>query len=199
LNPARLPFPALFTFAMLKTYAAIALIGIATIANAIPENQIPLSKASSTGDQLQSMTLQHQYIHNPEKEYSLERTEMTTATGLPIQLKSYADIYLLPPSGYVRQLKEARTPRSMFEVFDQNQYNWQPHLGHLPNVRSRETVLALAQMANNAYSPDEKGSDWRDMDENWKVVRLNIGIRSSPLASSCSLLYLSMVEWIVWI
>ncbi|KAI8578372.1 hypothetical protein K450DRAFT_176505 [Umbelopsis ramanniana AG] len=56
----------------------------------------------------------------------------------------------------------------MFEVFDQRQYNWQPHLGHLPNVRSRETILALAQMANNAYSPDEKGTDWRDMDENWK-------------------------------
>lgn len=161
---------------MLKTYAAIVLTGLVIVANATPESQIPLSKASVAGHQLQTMTLQHQYIHNPEKEYSIERTEMTTATSLSIQLNSYSDIYLLPPSGYVSQLKDARTPRTMFEVFDQNQYNWQPHLGHLPNVRSRETILALAQMANNAYSPDEMGSDWRDMDENWKVVRINKSI-----------------------
>ena len=40
-----------------------------------------------------------------------------------------------------------------------------------PNVESRETLLELAKMTNNAYlEPDDAG--WYSLNETWNVVRL---------------------------
>jgi hypothetical protein len=41
-----------------------------------------------------------------------------------------------------------------------------------PNVESRETLLVLAKMTNNAYlQPDDK--EWYSLGENWTTVRLH--------------------------
>ncbi|GAB5588835.1 Putative lipase atg15 [Umbelopsis nana] len=152
---------------MLKTCAAIVVfsLGMLATASALPGDQV-----SFHGNDLavHAMTLQHQYVDNNGEAYSMNRIDISAAAASPIELKSYHGMYMVPSREYVSQLKTARTPRTMFQVFDQPEWDWRPHIGHLPNVRSRETVLALAQMANNAYSSDEKSRDWRDIDGHWQ-------------------------------
>jgi putative lipase involved disintegration of autophagic bodies len=93
-----------------------------------------------------------------------------TAAPQSIKLNTYPGIYMVPSHDYVDSMKAATTPRTMFPVLER-EYDWRPHIGVLPNVKSRETVLALAQMANNAYSADEQKKDWRDVDGSWRSVR----------------------------
>ncbi|CAM0137634.1 unnamed protein product [Umbelopsis sp. WA50703] len=90
-----------------------------------------------------------------------------TAAPRSIKLNTYPGIYMVPSHDYVDSMKAATTPRTMFPVLER-EYDWRPHIGVLPNVKSRETVLALAQMANNAYSADEQKKDWRDVDGSWR-------------------------------
>jgi putative lipase involved disintegration of autophagic bodies len=154
---------------MLKTCAAIVVFSLIMLATA---SVLPGDQVSFHGNDLavHAMTLQHQYVDNNGEAYSMNRIDISAAAASPIELKSYHGMYMVPSREYVSQLKTARTPRTMFQVFDQPEWDWRPHIGHLPNVRSRETVLALAQMANNAYSSDEKSRDWRDIDGHWQVV-----------------------------
>jgi putative lipase involved disintegration of autophagic bodies len=179
---------------MLKAWTAIVFLTLGTLASILPGDQLSF-KGNAVS--VHSMTLQHQYVDNPDKAYSMNRVDITAAASTPIELKSYYGMYTVPSRAYVSSLKEARTPRSMFTVFDRPEGDWRPHIGHLPNVRSRETVLALAQMANNAYSADEKSSDWRDVDDHWHVVRF-----SRHLIWHCcddSDLFFIRPEWLLWL
>lgn len=155
---------------MLRTFTFIVLLGICLISKAsvLPEDQLSFHQNAMTTE---NMVLQSQYKDNPDNWYTMDRMDIRAeAAPRPIKLNTYPGIYAVPSKEYVDGMKTAITPRTMFSVLDR-EHTWRPHIGVLPNVKSRETVLALAQMANNAYSSSDHEKDWRDIDGHWNTVR----------------------------
>lgn len=155
---------------MLKTFTFIVLLSTCLISKAsvLPEDQLSFHQDAMATE---NMVLQSQYRDNPNNWYIMDRMDISTeAAPQPIKLNTYPGIYTVPSKDYIDGLKTAITPRTMFSVLDR-EHTWRPHIGVLPNVKSRETVLALAQMANNAYSSNDQDKDWRDVDGNWHTVR----------------------------
>lgn len=73
-----------------------------------------------------------------------------------------------PGSPLPHLMKAAQTPRQMH--YAMGIHNMKLDYGILPNVKDRQTVLALAQMTNNAYSDPDTREDWYDLGTKWNVV-----------------------------
>lgn len=73
-----------------------------------------------------------------------------------------------PGSPLPHLMKAAQTPRQMH--YAMGIHNMKLDYGLLPDVKHRQTVLALAQMTNNAYSDPDTREDWYDLGTKWNVV-----------------------------
>jgi putative lipase involved disintegration of autophagic bodies len=74
-----------------------------------------------------------------------------------------------PGSPLPHLMKAAQTPRQMH--YAMGIHNMKLEYGLLPDVKDRKTVLALAEMTNNAYSDPDTREDWYDLGTKWNVVR----------------------------
>lgn len=134
--------------------------------------------------QQHSFTLQSVYHHASSsgpipglfRRHSISKdTFIKQATAASQQQQQRYDIQSLSGTTY--------RPVSMGDVFSmyRHQRSWlhtsspvhvefKKDHGLLPNTKHRPTILSLAMMTNNAYSPADNSTEWYDLGTPWNVV-----------------------------
>lgn len=88
-----------------------------------------------------------------------QRYDIQSLSGTTYRPVSMNDVF----SMYRHQRSWLHTSSPVHVEFKQDQ-------GLLPNTKHRPTILALAMMTNNAYSPADNSSEWYDLGTPWNVV-----------------------------
>ncbi|CDS08538.1 hypothetical protein LRAMOSA09899 [Lichtheimia ramosa] len=87
-----------------------------------------------------------------------QRYDIQSLSGTTYRPVSMNDVF----SMYRHQRSWLHTSSPVHVEFKQDQ-------GLLPNTKHRPTILALAMMTNNAYSPADNSSEWYDLGTPWNV------------------------------
>ena len=119
---------------------------------------------------------------SPALKFELRHLHAVSSSSATVLFSDVSSPKLLESTTYSIQTSLTKTYRpSSFASFSharlrslqfgENEWvNWEEDEITGPDVESRETLLELAKMANNAYlEPDEPG--WYALNETWNVVR----------------------------
>ena len=93
-----------------------------------------------------------------------QQYDIQSLSGTTYRPVSIGDVY----SMYRHQRSWLHTSSPVHVEFKQDQ-------GFLPDTKHRPTILSLAMMTNNAYSPADNSSEWYDLGAPWNVVCIHKG------------------------
>lgn len=89
-----------------------------------------------------------------------QRYDLQSLSGTTYRPVSLGDVF----SMYRHQRSWLHTSSPVHVEFKED------HDGLLPDTKHRPTILALAMMTNNAYSPADNSTEWYDLGTPWNVV-----------------------------